>query len=210
MTTDDSDRIGLQLLELDIHRLKRSWNLYFVVATEDPAAPDRMLVTALPEHNVRFTFSTRNHFSFVPAGDGGDGLLVLERPMPDDRSIRTRLWLRHSRGRARNAGAFLREFMGAVGGDAVRSVAGALGGVHPWLSVVSDVVGGVRGLSSVLESLPDRDMGMASLDEVFGPEADHPGRLVRRSPLSTGHATLCWAWTVGGVELVAPPEDSAA
>lgn len=203
-------RIDLQLLELDIHRIKRSWNLYFVVATEDPAAPERMLVTALPEHHVRFTFSTRNHYRFVPTGVGGDGLQVLERTMPADRSIRTRLWLRHSRSRVRGAGAVLDDLVSAVGFDAVRSVAGALGGLHPWLSVVSDVVGGVRGLSSVLESLPDRDLGMASLDEVFGPEADQPGRLVRRVPLSSGQASLCWAWTVSAARPAAFSGGSAA
>ena len=202
--------VDLQLVELDIHRLWRSWRLYFVVATEDPCAPDRMLLAAFPEQTVRFTFSTRNHYRFVPAGAAAEGLVVLERAMPRDRTIRTRLWLRHSRRAARNAGEVLRGLVDALGRDLVTEVAGALGGIHPWLSVVSDAIGGVRGLSMLLESLPDRDLGMVSLDEVFGPEADEPARLLRRSTLSTGHASLCWAWSADGPRLAQPTGEVAS
>lgn len=191
----DRERVRLELLELDINRIRRCWNLYFVVATEHPTDPERMVITAFPSQNVEFRWSTRNHYCFVPDGAGTDGLLVLDRTIPPGGSLRTRLWLRHSRSRARNAGAFLRDLAGAMRPGVFQILVDLLGADHPWYTVGYAASLGIPVIADAIARMPDRDLGMVSLDETFEEEFERDAQQVRVADLSTGHGRLRWRWS---------------
>ena len=79
------DDIRLELNYLDLERNKKSWKIYFILATEMPDDPGKMAITLVPDGEpIRVKKPADNFISFVPEGDEVDGLFILERQMPND------------------------------------------------------------------------------------------------------------------------------
>ena len=57
-------RVRLEIDEVQIHRPKKRWKLYFVIVAEHPTEEDKMIVTTLPQDP--FKLSKRHQNSFQP------------------------------------------------------------------------------------------------------------------------------------------------
>ena len=180
-------RLELNSLELDL--AKYNWNLYFVIVTEHPDNSDDWLVSVLPEdHLIKMRKKADNKISFEPKGDHVEGMFVLEREMPVDKGLKTRLWLMHSRKNNRDIGEILQELNETITGNKVLETFQLLRSSIPWI-VVSKTA-----LSFVAERLKkskDRDLGFVSLDENFGKQSEEE---VRSNTLSTGFGKVGWSW----------------
>lgn len=188
------ETVRLEFESLVIHRPKERWNIYFVLATEHPTEEDKMVLTVMPEPFIRLRPAAGNRISFVAEGNGTDGLNVLERPMPDDRTLRVRVYLRHSNQPARTTGDVLGEIRDELGNDVIETVVGLFGGAMPWIVLTKAAFDLII---TVLRNVKDKDMGFLSLDEHFTKEFLENGELDRSNTFSTGDATLTWSWSVG-------------
>ncbi len=188
------DNIRLELNYLDLERNKKSWKIYFVLATEMPDDPGRMAITVIPDGDpIRVKKPADNFISFVPEGDETEGLFILERLMPDDYSVKARLWVMHSRKSVRSAGDVLNEISGFLGGDGGSEVMQLLGGTNLWLTL------GIKGIGivgSALKKMKDRPMGWVNMDEHFNPDGEEDQELERKNKLSTGFGDIGWSWIV--------------
>ena len=186
-------KVKLELEKLQILRPKERWRLYFVMVTEHPIEKDKMVLTTFPDPYIQLKPSEENVINFEPIGKGTDGYIIMERDLPVDRSITTRLYLRHSHQTIRDLGAILQDIKGKLGGDALNIVSGILGTTSPWLVVAKEAVPLIGG---ILKNIKDRDFGFLSLDEVFDDEFSNQGELDRENKFSTGQASLCWSWSI--------------
>lgn len=187
-------KIRLELHEVEIHRPKQRWNLYFVLATEHPTDEDKMVISMTPSQPIRVRRPDHNVLDLAPDGEGADGMILFEREMPADRSIRARIWVRHSRQMHRDVGKLLSNMKNELGEDAfeiVDAVAGLAKNANPWLIAAKSSVNLIGG---ILQKLPDRDMGFASMDEVFDDEFLNQGELDRKG--GTGNIDAVWTWSV--------------
>lgn len=188
------ETIRLELEKLQILRPKERWQLYFVLVTEHPTEKDKMVITSFPDPYIRLKPSQQNVINFEPEGSAGaDGLIVIEREMPDDRTIYARLYLRHSRQATRDLGKILQDIKGELGADALGIVSNLLGTTSPWLVIAKEAVPLIGG---ILGKIKDRDFGFVNMDEEFGPEFSNQGELDRVNTFSTGEAKICWSWSV--------------
>ena len=185
-------QVRLEFEELEIHRVKKRWRFYFIIVTEHPTEPDKWLLTSMPDPPFKLARRHQNEYSFVPEGEAADGLIVLEREMPVDRSLQVRAYLRHSRKGVRSVGEVLENVQGGLTGQAFDIVTNIMGGSQPWLVIAKSAVKLVGG---ILKKLPDRDFGMINLDEVFGDEFEEQTELDRKQDF-TGEASLTWTWSV--------------
>ena len=187
-------KVRLELEKLEILRPKERWQLYFVVVAEHPTNPDQMIITTLPEGYFRLKPIAENTVHFEPEGDGNtEGLIVLERNMPESRSLKVRVYLRHGRKTARDAGAILQDIMANLGGDAVGIVTGLLGKSTPWLAIASKAL---PMIGQILTKIPDRDFGFVNMDEVFGDDFENQTEQDRTNTFSSGDAKIVWSWSV--------------
>lgn len=186
-------RVKLEFETLQIHRPKERWNIYFALATEHPTDSDKMLLTVVPEPFIKLSPAARNRIDFVPDGEGADGLNVLERPLPDDRTMRVRVYLRHSRNPARSTGKVLQEIRDELGDNVIDTVVGVFGGTTPWIVLTKAAFDLII---TILRNVNDRDLGFLSLDEHFTREFHENGELDRSALFSTGDATLTWTWSL--------------
>ena len=188
-TEETSKLVRLELNSLELNLSKHNWNLYFVIVTEHPDNRDDWLVSVLPEdHLIKIRKEADNKISFEPKGDHVEGMFVLEREMPVDKSLKTRLWLMHSRKNNRDIGEILHELNETITGSNVLETFQLLGSSIPWI-VVSKIA-----LSFVAERLKksnDRDLGFVSLDENFKAQNEEE---VRSNILSTGFGKVGWSW----------------
>ncbi len=191
------NRVRLELNELSIQRPKKMWNVYFVVATDHPEDESKVAVSVLPSALIRLRRPADNQIDFVPDGDdaGLDGLELLERNMPTDRSIETHLWVMHSRRAARTTGQVMKELTSELGGGATK-VLDVLGTTNVWMAVARAAVGGLGAVGQALSKVRDRNMGFVSLGESFGPEFERETELDRANDLSTGFGRVVWTWAV--------------
>ena len=187
--------IRLEFEELEIFRPKKRWSIYFVVVTEHPEDRDKMLVSSFPEPFIRMKPRLENKLQFVPEADddGANGLFVIERPMPEDRTLKTRVYLRHSRQKERDAGKLLQNMKEELGTDAFDVVSDVLGTTNPWLAVAKKAVPLIGG---ILTKIKDKDFGFVNMDEEFGPEFENQTELDRSNTFSTGDADIVWSWSV--------------
>ncbi len=187
-------KIKLEFEKLTIHRPKERWKLYFVIVAEHPSETDKMIVTTIPQSDIiRLKPSQGNTINFEPNGQDTDGLFVIERDMPNDRRVSVRVYLRHSRKSARNAGELLGELQQELGSDAFGIVTDVLGLTGaPWL-VVSKHALGIIG--KTLRKIKDKDFGFVSMDEEFGDEFETQTELDRENTFSTGEASIVWSWS---------------
>lgn len=189
------ENIKLEFEQLHILRPKKRWNIYFVVVTEHPEDRDKMLVSSFPEPIIKMKPRQENIIYFEPeTEDGGaDGLFVIERKMPADRTLKVRVYLRHSKKGMRDTGQLLQNMKGELGGDAFDIVSDVLGTTNPWLVIAKKAVPLIGG---ILAKIKDRDLGMVNMDEEFGPEFENQTELDRANNFSTGDAKIVWSWSV--------------
>lgn len=185
--------LRLEFDALQILRSKGRWNLYFIVVAQHPVDEGKMILTSMPEPYIRIKPRADNVINFVPEGQGANGFFVLKRSMPSDRHMNLRIYLRHSRNATRSAGAFLKDMKGQLGIDAFDVVTDLVGNMTPWLVISKNAVQLIGG---ILTKLPDRDFGMMSMSEHFGPEFDEISSQTRSNIFSTGDARLTWRWIV--------------
>ena len=172
---------------------KKRWDLYFIIATEHPDKPDEMVITVLPtENTIPVRKSSGNLIEFRPEGTGADGLSVLERAIPSDRSVKARLWLMHSRKRLRRTGDILSEISQSKQVKTAAEALLSLGNISPWIALTMTTLDGV---GRFLARGDDRKMGWVSLDEYFEPEWKKGSR-ARENRLSTGFVTVSWSWII--------------
>jgi hypothetical protein len=187
-------KIKLEFEKLQLLRSKERWNLYFVIVTDHPTDPEKMVVTTFPDPYFRLKPNQNNVVNFVPeSGEGTDGLFVFEREMPADRRIRVRVYLRHSRDITRDLGKILNNLKAELGDEAFNLTSNILGGSAPWLEISKNsfpVVG------RALMNIKDRDFGMVCMDEDFNSEFESQTELDRDNKFTSGDAKIIWSWSV--------------
>ena len=187
-------KLTLELTRLELYKKRGRWKLYFVMATEHPDDNDKLVVSTFPDPYIRLKPNQENDILFEPEGSpGADGYIVLERPLPDDSCVKTRLYLRQSRKKIRNLGDTLKDLKSSLGGDAFEIVSDALGTSVPWLVVAKKAL---PLLGTILNDTQDRDMGFVSMDESFDEEGNQTSTLIRANTFSTGEAKIWWKWKV--------------
>jgi hypothetical protein len=189
-------RIRLELEHLTINRPKRRWNIYFVVATDHPEDENKYAVSVLPQPIIPVRRPAENMIDFVPEGDGTDGMEILERNMPDDRSIEVHCWTMHSRRAVREAGHILGEISKSLDTQMEQLPPRVLGVANPWVAIARGPIGGLGAIGTALRRVRDRNMGFVNVGEQFGPEFEDETELDRIGELSTGFGHLVWNWHV--------------
>ncbi len=190
--------VKLEFERLEILLKKRRWKLYFVIVAEHPIDKDKMLLTTVPTAGQRYFMlkkHSENTVEFEPeSSDGGvEGLTILEREMPADRSLKVRVFLKHSRKSARQIGDILKDVESGLGGQAFGIVSNILGSTSPWLVIAKTAFSLVGG---ILKTINDRDMGYLNMDEDFEEEFEGKKELDRTNKTSTGEAKLRWSWKI--------------
>lgn len=184
-------RIRLELNNLNIHRPKARWHLYFLLVTEHPTRPEEMVATVIPQKPVLVVPDQLNRVHFEPVGKGADGLLLLSRDLPASHELNTQLYIMHSRKSGRDLGAILVQFALLLGNEAIGKEAELLGLASPWLRLAKAALPRV---GQSLGSLPDRNLGFINMFERFGPEFEQNAELVRES--RGGHVTVGYSWSM--------------
>ena len=90
-------RVRLEIDEVQIHRPKKRWKLYFLVVTDHPTEDDKMIITTLPHQPFKLSRRHDNSFQFDADDAGSNGLFVLSRDLPEDRELNVHIYLRHTR-----------------------------------------------------------------------------------------------------------------
>ncbi len=199
-------KIRLEIDFIEIKRKRRKWNLYMIIATDDPSDDMKTMITTVPSEAIRLRKMDGNRVDFESEGNGQtNGLIVLERDLPSRHSIRVRLWLVQSRENLRKAGEVLNEL-----GDTMKKedlevtwmdVAEALGSFNPWITVSKDLIRMSGVVGSFLRNSRDRKMGFLNLDENFTDEEIGLGELDRFGKItSIGEAG--WTWIIEEAEPV--------
>jgi len=190
--------VRLEFERLEILVRKRRWKLYFIIVADHPTDSDKMVLTTIPAAGEDFFMlkkNSKNVVNFEPeATDSGvDGLFVLEREMPADRTIRVRAFLKHNRKSVRDAGDILGDIEKGLGNNVLGTITDILGSSSPWIVIAKTAMGIV---GKVLGKIKDRDFGYLSMDEEFGPEFEGKKELDRVNRFTTGDARLRWSWRV--------------
>lgn len=186
-------RIRLELNTLEIDRPKERWNLYFVFATEHPTEQNEWIVTILSQNDklIRLRRASDNIIQFKPKGNNTEGLFVLEREMPEDQSLKARMWVMHSRKSKRLIGEILQELGTEITGNKAAKIVGGLGASMPWIIASKGVLQGLGMIGGKLSESKDRDLGFVSMDEDF---SEQGGEEERSNNLSTGYGNINWSW----------------
>jgi len=176
-----------------MHRPKERWHLYFVVMSEHPTEPDKMIVSTVPSAPFKLTPRHNNKYSFEGDGaSGAEGLKLFTKEMPANRELNCHIYLRHSRRQQRDLGKILADLESGIGGQAFGVVKDIVGTTQPWLVIAKSAVSLV---GKVLEGIPDRDFGFVSAFERFGPEFEQQTDIDRAKDF-TGDASLVYSWSV--------------
>ena len=134
-------RVRLEIDEVQIHRPKKRWKLYFLVVTDHPTEDDKMIITTLPHEPFKLSRRHDNSFQFDTDDAGSDGLFVLSRTLPADRELNVHIYLRHTRKATRDLGEILQDVEQGIGGDAFGMVTDVVGtSTLPWLVVAKKAV----------------------------------------------------------------------
>lgn len=183
--------IRLEIDHLTIHRPKKRWRLYFVVVTEHPGDPEKLVVSMVPQNSILVVPDQQNTIYFESQGDGADGLHVLTRPMPADRELNVHLYVMHSRRSVNEIGLLLKDIEKGLGGQALGLLTDILGTTTSWLAIARRAL---PLLGEVMEKVPDRNMGFISMFERFGPEFRYQAELGRE--VRGGHVSVVYSWSV--------------
>lgn len=186
-------RVRLEIDEVQIHRPKKKWKLYFIIMAEHPTDNDKMIITTLPQEPFRLSKRHENSFQFDTDQGGSEGLFVLSRELPKDRELNVHIYLRHTRKAIRDLGEILQNVESGIGGDAFGIVTGIVGtATVPWLAVAKKAVPLV---GKILAKIPDRPFGFLSAFERFGSEFEEQFEIDRKKDF-TGDASLIYSWSV--------------
>lgn len=190
-------KIRLELDFIEITRKRRNWNIYFILATENPENPAETVISVFPNDTIKLRRNDQNRIDFEPRGTGElNGLFVLERDMPLDDSIRARLWVVQSRDAARNVGTVLHEVAKSTEGNEVTdTVLKALGTATPWIAVAKSILSMSGLIGKFLSKSKDSKKGFVNMDESFTTEEIDLGELDRTNRL-TGFGEVGWTWAV--------------
>lgn len=184
-------RIRLEIDQLHIHRPKRRWKLYFVVATEHPTDSDKMVVSVIPQNTVLVVPDQNNDVFFEADSPGANGLYLLSRPMPETREANVHVYVMHSRRSLNEIGKILKDVEHGIGGQSMGILSNILGTTNPWLVIARQALPVV---GQILEKIPDRNMGFVSMFERFGPEFENEVEVDRE--VRGGHITMVYSWAV--------------
>jgi hypothetical protein len=189
--------IRLELDFIEIERRKKRWNIYFILATDHPTDPSQIVLSVFPNSPFRLTPKDHNRIDFEPKGSGNvNGLFVLERKMPEDESIRARLWVVQSRDKARNVGDVMQQVSKSVGGSKVsESVLTALGAGAPWVAVGKSLLTMSGIIGKFLSKSKDSKKGFINMDESFTVDEINMGELDRSNRL-IGFGDIGWTWAI--------------
>jgi len=186
-------RVRLEIDEVQIHRPKKRWKLYFVIMTEHPDDSEKMIMTTLPINPFKMSKRHDNHFYFDTEETGAEGLKVLSRELPDNRELNVHIYLRHTRKSIRDLGEILQDVETGIGGDAFGIVTDLVGtATVPWLVIAKKAV---PLAGKILAKIPDRDFGFLSAFERFGDEFEEQVEIDRKKDFS-GNASLVYSWSV--------------
>lgn len=186
-------KVRLEIDEVNIHRHKKRWNLYFLVVAEHPTENDKMIVTTLPQQPFRLSKRHDNSFQFDTDEVGSEGLFVLSRELPEDRELNVQIYLRHSRKATRDLGEILSDVESGIGGDAFGIVTDIVGTTTvPWLVIAKK---SISMIGKILIKIPDRKLGFLSAFESFGKEFENEFEIDRKKDF-TGDASLVYSWSV--------------
>ena len=186
-------RVRLEIDEVQIHRPKKRWKLYFVVLAEHPTESDKMIMTTLPQDPFKLSKRHNNSFQFDTEEVGSEGLFVLSRELPEDRELNVHIYLRHTRKSTRDLGEILQDVESGIGGDAFGIVTDIVGTTTvPWLVIAKKAV---PLIGKILSKIPDRDFGFLSAFERFGSEFEEVYEIDREKDFS-GDASLVYSWSI--------------
>jgi hypothetical protein len=186
-------KIRLEFESLKINLRKRRWKLYFVVCTEHPEDSDKMIVGIIPQTGlIRLKPQMNNEIFFIPDG-GDDGMVVLEREIPEDRHIKVHTYLRHTRQSTRDFGAILLDIKTELGSNAFEVAENLLGASSPWLIVAKAAI---PLLGAILQKIPDKDFGIINMDYTFATNFESQTEEDLHNRFSTGQAELVWSWCI--------------
>lgn len=186
-------RVRLEIDEVEIHRPKKRWKLYFIVLAEHPTQPDKMILTTLPQYPFKLSKRHDNVYAFDTEDHDSEGLFVLSRELPEDRELNVHIYLRHTRRSTSHLGDTLKDIESSLGGDAFGIVNDLVGTTTvPWLVVAKKAV---PLIGKLLSKIRDRDFGFLSAFERFGPEFEEAYEIDRKKDF-TGDASLVYSWSV--------------
>lgn len=184
-------RVRLEIDHIVIHRPKKRWRLYFIVVTEHPSDPEKMVVSMIPQNSILVVPDQQNTVYFESEGNGTNGLHVLTRPIPEDRELNVHVYVMHSRRSLKEIGTILEDIEKGVGGQALGLVADILGTTAPWLAIARRAL---PLIGQVIEKIPDRNMGFISMFERFGSEFRNQVELDREA--RGGNVSVVYSWSV--------------
>jgi hypothetical protein len=185
--------VRLEFESLTMDRPKKRWNLYFVLLTEHPTDEDKMVMRVFPEQPISLLPAAQNEIDFSPEGQHTNGLIVLERTLPTDKTLRAQVFLRHSRDDAREIGEVIASIQAELGDNVLGAISDIFNVAGPWM-VIAKTAFGIVG--DILRKVQDRDFGFLSLDQHFTEEFMDNVEYDRKHPFSTHHASLVWTWSV--------------
>lgn len=183
---------SLELVDVEINASRERWRTYFVLCVSPSFSPEDTALIVLPDYPMLFTRKTDNSWSFVPEGEGADGLLAFCDNVEIGSYRRIGMWIYNSRDLTRTAGEILSGIAGTLGSLASVAPPG-LSSAFNWALIPSAAAGGI---GAALQALEDRDLGFVNMDERFGPEFNEPGELMRSQTSSSGLVTLRWKWVI--------------
>ena len=184
-------RVRLEIDHLVIHRPKKRWKLYFVVATEHPTDANQMVVAVLPQNPVLVVPGQNNQVSFEDDSPGANGLFILSRKMPKNRELNVHVYTMHSRRSLKEIGKILKDIESGIGGDAIGITTDILGTTNPWLIIAKKAL---PLIGQVMEKIPDRNMGFVTMFERFDSEFEKQVEVDREA--RGGHISVVYSWAV--------------
>ncbi|OEJ98465.1 hypothetical protein A8C32_04425 [Flavivirga aquatica] len=186
-------RVRLEIDEVQIHRPKKRWKLYFVILAEHPTDKDKMIMTTLPQEPFKLSKRHDNSFQFDTDEIGSEGLFILSRELPKNRELNVHIYLRHTRRSARNLGEILQDVKNEIGEGAFDIITDIVGTTTvPWLVIAKKAIPLV---GKILLKVPDRDFGFLSAFERFGNEFEDTYEIDRKKDFS-GDASLVYSWSI--------------
>ena len=186
-------RVRLEIDEVQIHRPKKRWKLYFVILAEHPTDTTKMILTTLPQDPFKLSRRHDNSFQFDTDQIGSEGLYVLSRELPEDRELNVHIYLKHTRKSTRNLADILQDIESGIGADTFGIVTDIVGTTTlPWLVIAKKAV---PLLGKILSKIPDRDFGFLSAFERFGSEFEDIYEIDRKKDFS-GDASLVYSWSI--------------
>lgn len=186
-------RVRLEIDEVQIHRPKKRWKLYFIVLAEHPTENDKMILTTLPQDPFKLSKRHNNAFQFDTDEIGSEGLFVLSRELPKDGELNVHIYLRHTRKPVRDLGEILKDMENGIGNDAFGVVTDIVGTTTvPWLVIAKKAV---PLIGKILTKISDKDFGFLSAFERFGDEFEDVYEIDRIKDF-TGDASLVYSWSV--------------